>query len=147
MACVVLRPISILGAGLSESNPKILILDDDLLALELYSRELKEQYAIRTAVNVDEARSLLSREMFDIMIIEPAVNDGEGWSFSSEIVTSPNPPVTVLCSVEDDRRVGLEQGADAFMVKPVLMPTLHTLLNQLAAKRMAQTIQRAEKGK
>jgi DNA-binding response OmpR family regulator len=91
--------------------PKILILDDDLLALELYSRELKEQYAIKTAVNVDEARSLLSREAFDIMIVEPAVNDGEGWAFSSEIITSANPPVTVLCSVEDDRKVGLEQGA------------------------------------
>jgi DNA-binding response OmpR family regulator len=132
---------------LSESNPKILILDDDLLALELYTRELKEQYAIRTAVSVEEARSLLAREMFDIMIVEPAVNDGEGWAFSSEIITSSNPPVTVLCSVEDDRKVGLEQGADAFIVKPVLMSALHTLLDQLAAKRIGHTIQKAEKGK
>ena len=136
-----------MGADLTESNWKILILDDDLLALELYSRELKEQYSIQTAVNVDEARCLLSRELFDIMIVEPAVNDGAGWAFSSEIAAAPNAPVTVLCSVEDDRKVGLEQGADAFMVKPVLMPALHALLNQLIAKRTAHTIQRAEKGK
>lgn len=132
---------------MSESMAKILILDDDLLALELYTRELREQYAIRTAVNVDEARSLLERETFDILIVEPAVNDGEGWAFSAEAASLPNSPVTVLCSVEDDRKVGLEKGADAFMVKPVLMPALHTVVNQLAAKRMAQSIQRAEKGK
>lgn len=120
---------------MAEPTPKILVLDEDVLALELYSRELKDHYQVTTRASVEETRRLLAKEDFDLMIIEPAVNGGEGWVLLGEIQHFERRPVTVLCSVEDERKVGLEKGADAFLVKPVLMPMLHTLLDQLAAKK------------
>jgi len=128
-------------------KPIVLVLDEDLLALELYSRELGVSYQVITCESVAETRRHLKEKLLDAMIIEPAVNDGEGWLLLNEIHASHNPPLVVLCSVEDDRKVGLERGALAYVVKPVLPTELHTLLDQSLAKRFANNAQRLEKGK
>jgi DNA-binding response OmpR family regulator len=125
---------------------KVLVLDEDLLALELYSRELEANYQVFTSESVEETRRYLKTELLDALIMEPAVNEGEGWSLLSEIQASSNPPLVVLCSVEDERKSGFEKGALAFVVKPVLPTELHTLLDHVLAKRSNQNIQRMEKG-
>jgi len=117
------------------SKPKVLVLDDDLLTLELYSRELGDNYQVVTSESVEETRQYFKIAKFDILVIEPAVNGGEGWGLLGEIRSFLNPPVVVLCSVEDDRKVGLEQGVHAFVVKPVLPIALHALLDQIVTKR------------
>jgi DNA-binding response OmpR family regulator len=127
-------------------KPKVLVLDDDLLALELYSRELGGCYQVITSESVEETRRYLQDGSLDALIIEPAINDGEGWVLLSEIHAFPNPRLVVLCSVEDERKIGLEQGALAFVVKPVLPTELHALLDQVLAKRFPQNAQRMEKG-
>ena len=119
------------------TRPKILVLDEDLLALELYSRELGGSYQVITCETVAETRRYLKDNILDAVIIEPAVNDGEGWTLLNEIHASLNPPLVVLCSVEDDRKMGLEGGALAYVVKPVLPTELHTLLDLALAKRSA----------
>ena len=118
-------------------KPKVLVLDEDLLALELYSRELGGSYQVITCESVAETRRYLKNNFLDAVIIEPAVNDGEGWMLLNEIHASLNPPLVVLCSVEDDRKMGLEGGALAYVVKPVLPTELHTLLDHALAKRSA----------
>jgi DNA-binding response OmpR family regulator len=128
-------------------KPKILVLDEDVLALELYSRELACNYQVITCESVAETRQVLRDQTLDAVIIEPAVNDGEGWILLSEIQASYTPPLVVLCSVEDDRKVGLERGALAYVVKPVLPTELHALLDLTLSKRSANNAQRLEKGK
>ena len=128
-------------------KPIVLVLDEDLLALELYSRELGGSYQVITCESVAQARPYLKDQFLDAVIIEPAVNDGEGWMLVNEIHASLNPPLVVLCSVEDDRKVGLESGALAYVVKPVLPTELHALLDHALAKRFANNAQRLEKGK
>lgn len=128
-------------------KPIVLVLDEDLLALELYSRELGRNYQVITCESVAETRQHLKDHPLDAVIIEPAVNDGEGWVLLNEIHASLNPPLVVLCSVEDDRKVGLEGGALAYVVKPVLPTELHALLDHALAKRSANTLKRLEKGK
>jgi DNA-binding response OmpR family regulator len=131
------------GVGL---KPKVLVLDDDRLALELYSRELNAYYQITTSESISEARRNLRSSDYDAMIIEPAVNDGEGWALLGEIFSSPAPPMVIICSVEDERKAGLEQGAHAFLVKPVLPTALHTLLDQILDKKSSQIVHKLEKG-
>ncbi len=131
---------------MSVVKPKVLVLDDDLLALELYSRELGGDYLVITSESVDETRRYIKEDSLDALIIEPAINDGEGWVLLSEIRAFRNPPLVVLCSVEDERKIGLEQGALAFVVKPVLPTELHALLDQVLAKRFLQNAQKLEKG-
>jgi DNA-binding response OmpR family regulator len=124
---------------------KVLLLDEDVLALELYSRELNGDYQVITSESVQETREYLRKQAMDVLIIEPAVNEDEGWSLLGEVRASPNPPLMILCSVEDERQSGLGQGADAFLVKPVLPTTLHALLDQILARKQFQSNKRPER--
>jgi DNA-binding response OmpR family regulator len=124
---------------------RVLLLDEDVLALELYSRELNGDYHVITSESVQETREYLRTQAMDVLIIEPAVNEDEGWNLLGEVRASPNPPLMILCSVEDERKSGLGQGADAFLVKPVLPTTLHTLLDQIVARKQFQSNQRLER--
>ncbi len=117
-------------------SPAILVIDDDVLSLELYSRELSSNYRVITCESVEGARENLKNQDFAALIIEPTINGDEGWALIKEIHTAPPPPVVIICSVADDRKVGFEQGADAYMVKPVLPTTLHHLIDQIISKRI-----------
>ena len=63
-----------------------------------------------------------------LLILEPATDEDEGWTLLKEIRSARNPPRIILLSVQDERKKGLELGAEAFLVKPVLPLTLHSLL-------------------
>jgi DNA-binding response OmpR family regulator len=125
---------------------KVLVLDEDLLALELYSRELEADYQVITSVSVDETRRILKANLLDALVMEPAVNEGEGWNLLGEIQVIPNPPLVILCSVEDERKCGFEKGALAFVLKPALPTEIHSLLDHILAKRSNHNTQRMEKG-
>ncbi len=120
---------------------KVLVLDEDPLALELYSRELEASYQVITSASVEETRRHLETGRLDALVIEPAVNEGEGWKLLGEIQASPNAPSVVLCSIEDERKTGYEKGALAFVVKPVLPTELHALLDHVLARRNFQNDQ------
>jgi DNA-binding response OmpR family regulator len=126
-------------------KPKVLVLDEDLLSLELYTRELAGSYQVFTCESVEETYPYLNDATLDVIIIEPAVNNGEGWKLLKKIRSYPNPPMIILCSVEDDRKIGLDQGAIAFVVKPVLPTVLHGLLDQIIVKRSPQNSLKLEK--
>lgn len=123
---------------MSAGKPTVLVLDDDRLTLELYTRELNGEFHIITSESVLETRLYLKKNDFDALIIEPEVNNGEGWNLLEEIHANPNSPPVVLCSVDDDRKTGMGQGAFAFLVKPVLPSILHALLNQLILKKCSK---------
>jgi DNA-binding response OmpR family regulator len=120
------------------SKPTILVLDDDMLSLELYSRELSSNYRVITCERTEDARQCLKDKLMTAVILEPALSGEDGWILISEIRSSPNPIPVIVCSVLDERKVGLEQGADAFLVKPVLPTTLHHLIDQVVAQKSAK---------
>jgi DNA-binding response OmpR family regulator len=123
--------------AVGNAKPTILVLDDDVLSLELYSRELSSNYRVITCERVEDAQYWIRNNLLTAIILEPAINGDEGWPLLREIRTSPTHPPVIVCSVLDERKFGLEQGADAFVVKPVLPTTLHHLIDQIIAKRTA----------
>lgn len=116
-------------------KPIVLVLDDDQLTLELYSRQLSSEFQVITNDKVSETRQRLKDTALDALVIEPAVNDGEGWALLGEIHADPHTPPVILCSTEDERKAGLELGAHAYLVKPVLPTTLHELLRQILVRK------------
>jgi DNA-binding response OmpR family regulator len=117
------------------SKPTILVLDDDVLSLELYSRELSNTYRVIVCEHTEDARHWLKDNLFTAVILEPAMSGDDGWILLSEIRSSPNPLPVIVCSVLDERKIGLEQGADAFLVKPVLPTTLHHMIDKVVSQR------------
>lgn len=118
-----------------DSRPTILVIDDDVLSLELYSRELSSNYQVITCERLEDARQRLDANFLTAVILEPAMSENDGWLLLSEIHASPDPLPVIVCSVLDERKDGLEQGADAFLVKPVLPTTLHHLIDQIVSQR------------
>jgi DNA-binding response OmpR family regulator len=130
----------------ADLKPAILVIDDDVLSLELYSRELSTSYQVFTSESVEGARENLKQFAFSVLIIEPTVNGDEGWALIKEIRSFPKPPVMIICSVVDDRKAGFEQGADAFVVKPVLPVALHRLIDQTLSQKRISSAQGMDKG-
>jgi DNA-binding response OmpR family regulator len=127
-------------------KPPILVIDDDELSLELYSRELSSNYQVITSESVEGAREIIKNQAFEALIIEPTINGDGGWALLKEIRASSPSPVVIICSVADDRKVGFEQGADAVVVKPVLPMALHRLIDQLMSKKRISSAQGMDKG-
>ena len=106
--------------------PAILIVEDDPPTLELYRRELSRTYQVLACTDEQEALEALRTEDLCAMVLEPALLGGRGWDLLTTIKNSPQGydiPV-ILCSTLDKRKRGLEMGAAACLVKPVLPTTL-----------------------
>lgn len=64
---------------MSDSKPQVLVLDEDALALELYARELRHDDQVVTSGSIQETHQYLTDTIFDVLILETAVNQDEGW--------------------------------------------------------------------
>jgi DNA-binding response OmpR family regulator len=122
--------------------PALLIVDDDLPTLELYQRELSADYRVLTCQGRLEAEGLIETSGLCALILEPTIAGGEGWTLLHLLRKTGRKswfPV-ILCSSSDERKRGLEEGAQAFLIKPVLPADLHYTLRRVIASRSGQSI-------
>jgi DNA-binding response OmpR family regulator len=115
------------------SAQTILIVECDLPTLELYQRELSRDYQILACSEAQQALPLLQTNSVSAVVLEPSTPDEQGWSLLAAIKSLPGlaPIPVVLCSTLDERKRGMEMGAVAYLVKPVLPTTLRETLHQI----------------
>lgn len=102
--------------------PHIILLEDDRPTLEMYNTYLSETgLKVSTSETCGQARELLKTEGVDLVIIDLNLPDGDGIELLKEIRHASAVPVIVVTSREEeiDKIVGLELGADDYLVKPV----------------------------
>lgn len=111
----------------------VLIIEKDEATCNLYQRELGRSYQVLSSSDANDALELLRDHPIDIIVLEPAIADGDGWRLLESLRRiQPDPPTpVVLCSALDERRRGLKLGATAYLVKPVLPATLLDTLKQV----------------
>jgi DNA-binding response OmpR family regulator len=117
------------------NKPALLIIDDDLPTLELYQRELSDEYSVLTCQDRLEAERLVATPGLCAVILEPTISGGAGWHLLEDLrreVGRKFFPV-ILCSSSDERKRGLKAGAQAFLIKPVLPADLHLTLRRVIA--------------
>jgi len=74
------------------------------------------------------------------IILEPAALNEEGWDLLNAIVSLPDKflPV-ILCTILDERKRGMQEGAAAYLIKPVLpavlLETLHKVIKKTESTR------------
>ena len=109
-------------------NKRCLILvDNDQLAHALYRRELESSYSVLSCATEPEVWTALEHEPISLIILEPANGNNWAWQFLNRLKTTDRTrhiPV-IFCSVLDERKKGLELGADVYLVKPVYAHILH----------------------
>lgn len=100
---------------------KILITDDDRNIVELLRLYIeKEGYQTLTASNGREAVSIFNKEKPDLVLLDVMMPEMDGWQVCKEIRKTSNTPIIMLTAKSEtfDKVLGLELGADDYLVKP-----------------------------
>ena len=111
------------ASGAMAQTPHILIVDDSITTRTL-EKGILEAHGYRVTVAVDGARGweLLQQEQFDLVVTDVEMPTMNGFELTEKIKTTPptaHIPVIVVTSLakEEDKRRGIEVGADAYIVK------------------------------
>ena len=105
-------------------KPTILVVEDDVDILQLVDHNLKSaDFHVLTAQDGYEALSLAKKHLPQLVILDLMLPGLDGFEVCKELKRSPttrNIPVLMLTArgEEVDRIVGLELGADDYVVKP-----------------------------
>lgn len=106
---------------MSKTRPHILLVDDELSIRDPLARYLEKQgYRVTEAGNAARAREALKGYDIDVVLLDIMMPGEDGLSLTRHIAEVGGPPVILLTarSEEADRIVGLEIGADDYVVKP-----------------------------
>jgi DNA-binding response OmpR family regulator len=99
----------------------VLIVENDPATLELYRRELGREYCVFACFSKSETIEAIDNQSPKAIILEPVALGEEGWDLLNVIATRPGKSLPViLCTILDERKRGLREGAAAYLVKPVL---------------------------
>lgn len=129
-------------------NPSanILIADDEAKMRDLVKMYLvREGYKVSEAVDGEQALSQLSKNTFDLVILDIMMPKADGLTVCKEIRKNSDIPVIMLTArgEEIDRVLGFELGADDYVVKPFspreLAARVKALLRRTTAKPSAAT--------
>jgi len=100
---------------------RVLMIDDDRELCTMLGRYLEEA-GLRFAARHDVAsgRAALRAGVYDLLILDLMLPDGDGLSFCRELRASASLPIVMLTArgEDADRIVGLELGADDYLAKP-----------------------------
>lgn len=126
---------------MNESKRKILIVDDDARLRQLLERYLTEQgFATRAAEGPAVMDKLLTREFYDLLVLDLMMPGEDGLSICRRLRSDKNDiPIIMLTAKGDevDRIVGLEMGADDYLPKPFNPRELVARINAVLRRRTA----------
>lgn len=100
----------------------ILIVDDDKEIRPLLSKLLhSEGYSTLTAADGEEMYALLAENRPDLILLDIMLPGKDGFELCRQLCSDPNVPPIIMLTAKDeeiDKVVGLELGADDYIVKP-----------------------------
>ncbi|MBC2670273.1 response regulator [Novosphingobium piscinae] len=128
---------------MNETAVRLLLVDDEAALREPLSDYLVRQgFAVQQAVSAAEAREILRRETPDLVLLDIMMPGEDGLSLCRHLVEARQLPTIFLTARGEatDRIVGLEIGADDYVVKPFepreLVARIRSVLRR--AQRAAQ---------
>jgi two-component system, OmpR family, response regulator len=106
---------------MTKQRPHLLLVDDEASIREPLSKYLEKQgFRMTESSDASAARSALIAYDIDLVLLDIMMPGEDGLSLCRHIAANDGPPVILLTakSEETDRIVGLEIGADDYVVKP-----------------------------
>ncbi len=130
---------------MSTKSPKILIVDDEAPIIDVLSYNLKQaHYQVVVARDGEEALEQARRELPDLVILDLMLPRLDGFDVCRILRSERQVPIIMLTALgtEVDRVVGLELGADDYLVKPFsvreLLARVKNVLRRAAAHPAAE---------
>jgi len=112
----------------------IMILEDDEDLAEGISLSLNSKdFEFVLCKTITDAKNMLQRKLFDLLIFDINLPDGSGLEFCREIRRSSQIPIILLTvkDMEMDIVKGLECGADDYIIKPFSLMVLRARVRAL----------------
>lgn len=123
------------------SQTRVLLVDDDREIRELVCSYLTSYNMYAEGVeNAQAMRAALARDAYDVLLLDLMLPGEDGLSLCRELRAHPNfagMPIIMLTARGEsvDRVLGLEMGADDYLVKPFdpreLVARIHTILRRI----------------
>lgn len=126
--------------GMRFKEARLLLVEDNVELLRFLNTLLGENYEIYTAMDGGTAYDLALEKKPDLVVSDVMIPVMDGFALCKKIKTTPatmHVPIILLTarSKEEDRIVGLEQGADAYLSKPFSAKELRTLIREILKNR------------
>jgi len=125
-------------------TPRILLIDDEPSIREPLGEYLETQgFAVSAAASAAEARSILRAQGVDLVVSDIMMPGEDGLSLTRHLRETSSIPVILLTARAEDteRIIGLEIGADDYVVKPFnpreLVARIRTVLRRTQANGRA----------
>lgn len=119
------------------NSPVILIADDDRDILSIIETILQEDgYQTLTASDGEQAVMLVQKHAVQLLILDIMMPKMNGLQAATQIRRLTNAPILMLSAKgeQSDRVIGLNMGADDYLVKPFfrdeLLARVHSLLRR-----------------
>ncbi|ARV14668.1 hybrid sensor histidine kinase/response regulator transcription factor [Polaribacter sp. SA4-12] len=118
----------------------ILIVEDNVELIDYLKNELSNEYKVFVATNGKEGIKIAKETLPDAIITDVVMPEMDGFEFCKSIKTDASTshiPVLMLTArtTIENRIEGIENGADAYMVKPFDLKLLKLRLSQLITSR------------
>jgi len=101
---------------------KIIVLEDDLVVRKNLEQQLRyKRYDVASASTIAEAQELLTKDNFDLMVVDVRLPDGKGTDLLKQLQTRPVKPLVVMISGMGTVELAVEcmsNGAFTFLTKP-----------------------------
>lgn len=117
---------------------KILIVEDELELLDSIVSYLKsEGYVCEHAYSYDSATDKISMYSYDLIVVDLNLPDGNGIQIIRSLKESDFKGGIIIISARDtldDRILGLDSGADDYLIKPFHLPELNARIKSLTRR-------------
>ena len=122
-------------------NPSILLVEDDVRLSELVSHYLEGNgFRVTTTARGDQVVDQVQRETPDLIILDLGLPGQDGFSICRQLRLKYASPILILTARDNDidHVLGLELGADDYVIKPVEPRVLLARVNALLRRSRAQ---------
>jgi two-component system, OmpR family, response regulator VicR len=118
--------------------PAILFVEDDATIAMGVEYSLKQDgFQVSLAYRLEEARDLLKRGPFDLVLLDLGLPDGSGYELCKEIRAAGDTPIIILSARDEEASIvlGLDLGADDYLTKPFRLRELISRMKAVLRRR------------
>jgi DNA-binding response OmpR family regulator len=116
----------------------ILFVEDDTTISMGVEYSLKQDgFQVSLAYRLEEARDLLKRQLFDLVLLDLGLPDGSGYALCKEIRAVGDTPIIILSARDEEASIvlGLDLGADDYITKPFRLRELISRMKAVLRRR------------
>ena len=111
--------------------------DDATIAMGVEYSLQQDGFQVSLASRLEEARDLLKRNPFDLVLLDLGLPDGSGYELCKEIRAVGDTPIIILSARDEEASIvlGLDLGADDYITKPFRLRELISRMKAVLRRR------------